>query len=214
MGAYRILIADDHPLFREGIKKILQDKPDLEIVGEVGDGLELLEFLKGSAVDLILLDITMPQLQGIEALKAIKKDYPEVKVLVLTMHKSKGHLFLAFSGGADGYLLKENAYQDLFTAMETLRRGVPYISSLVSSEVIGLFRPQSNEAFPEVKLSTRERQVLELIAQGKTSKEVADHLDIGVASVQTYRYKMKRKLQVKNNADLIKYALQKGYASV
>lgn len=212
MAALRVLLADDHPLFREGIKKILDGNPNIQVVGEAGDGVELLEALKKDVPDLIILDISMPRLQGLDALKVIKADYPRVKILVLTMHDSKGHVFLAFSGGADGYLLKQNAYQDLFSAIETIRQGTPYISCLVSDQVIDLFRPKAGEVF-ETKLSSREQQVLELIAQGKTSKQVADLLAIGVASVQTYRYKMKKKLRIKSNADLIKYALNKGYTS-
>jgi DNA-binding NarL/FixJ family response regulator len=212
MTPYRILLAEDHALFREGIKMIIKRDPGLEVVGEVGDGLDLLECLKKTTPDMIILDITMPNLQGLDALKEIKTSYPDIKVLVLTMHKSKGHLLLAFSAGADGYLLKENSYNDLFAAIEKIRQGSHYISSLVSNQVIDLFRQEPGKLFPRRDLSPRERSVLKLISQGKTSKQIAEQLSISLPTVQTHRTNLKKKLDINTNAGLIKYAIQKGYA--
>ena len=120
-SSYQIVLADDHPLFREGIKRVMEAIPDLEVVGEAGDGLELLTLMQGTTPDMLILDITMPNLQGIEAAQEIKRLYPGVKILILTMHKSREHLCRALGAGAEGYLLKENAYADLVSAIETIR---------------------------------------------------------------------------------------------
>ncbi|MEE9566246.1 MAG: response regulator transcription factor, partial [Desulfobacteria bacterium] len=132
MSPYRILLADDHVMFRQGMKRILEGVADLEVVGEVGDGLKLLERMKKSSTDMVILDISMPNLRGIEATKEIKTANSEVKVLILTMHKDKEYLYHAISAGADGYLLKEDADTELFSAIETIRRGGNYISPLLS----------------------------------------------------------------------------------
>jgi DNA-binding NarL/FixJ family response regulator len=132
MSAYRVVLADDHVMVRQGVKRILKEIPDLEVVGEVGDGLELLELLKEGRPDLILLDISMPHLQGIEATKKIKAKCPDIKILLLTMHKNKEYLYHAIAAGAEGYLLKEDADTELLSAIATIRQGGSYISSLMS----------------------------------------------------------------------------------
>lgn len=212
--SYQIVLADDHILFREGIKRIIEGIPDIQIMGEVGDGLALLELLEKSVPDLIILDISMPHLQGIEAAYKIKDLYPEVKILILTMHKSKEHLHSAISAGADGYLLKENAYADLISAIEVIREGNTYISNLVYGHMVDFFRKQRREWVQRPKvLSKRERKVLELIAEGNSRREIAEKLDISISTVQSHRDNIKKKLSITKTADLIKYAIQKGYTS-
>ncbi len=132
MGAYRVVLADDHVMVRQGVKRILKEIPDLEVMGEVGDGLQLLELIKKNPPDLIVLDISMPHLQGIEATKKIKARYPQIKILLLTMHKNKEYLYHAIAAGAEGYLLKEDADTELISAIATIRQGGSYISSLMS----------------------------------------------------------------------------------
>ncbi len=129
---YRIVLADDHVLVRHWIRKIIVNNPELQVAGEVGDGLELLEFLKKSRPDMILLDISMPHLGGIDATRIIKENYPGIKVLILTMHKNKAYLEEALSAGAEGYLLKEEADLELHSAIATIRRGQTYICPLMS----------------------------------------------------------------------------------
>ena len=131
MEPYRILLAEDHILFRELIKKSLEVIPDIKVVGEVGDGIQLLKSLKILKPHMIILDIGMPGLSGIEAAKTIKQDYPEIKILILTMYKSKDHLKHALYAKVDGYLLKENAFNDLITAIEVIRKGDKYISNIM-----------------------------------------------------------------------------------
>ena len=135
MKPYRIVLADDHKMFRLGVKQIIDEIDDLEITGEVGDGLELLGLLKKSTPQMVILDISMPNLRGIEATREIKMIDPDVKILILTMHKNKEYLYHCFSAGAEGYLLKEDTDTELFSAIETIRRGGIYISPVLSMEL-------------------------------------------------------------------------------
>jgi DNA-binding NarL/FixJ family response regulator len=215
MTMYRIMLADDHALFREGIKRVVETIPGLQVVGEAGDGLELLSLLKQSVPDLLILDIAMPNLQGIEAAREIKKFYPGIKILMLTMHKSKEHLGRALAAGADGYLLKENAYADLLTAIDTLRQGMIYLSPLISPQFSDALRQKclGVAAGSQSFLTNREIEILSLLASGKSSKEIAELLFISTFTVQKHRSNIKKKLSIKKNADLIKYAIREGYTS-
>jgi DNA-binding NarL/FixJ family response regulator len=143
---YRIVLADDHSLFRDGVKRIIKNSRGLEVTGEAGDGLELLDFLQSSrtAPDLIVLDITMPKIQGLDVAREIKQRYPGVKVLFLTMHKSKEHFLRAISLGAEGYLLKEDTHQDLIAAIKTIREGGTYISPLMAENLEDLVATKVN----------------------------------------------------------------------
>src|SRR5512143_2620923 len=140
---YRIVLADDHVMFRGGVKRIVQGIEGVEVVGEAGDGLELLDLLKGKDTHLVILDVSMPNLRGLEAAREIKIINPEIKVLILTMHKEKDYLYHAFSAGAEGYLLKEDADSELLSAIDTLRRGGTYISPLLSTQLADLFMQKS-----------------------------------------------------------------------
>src|SRR4030042_4455303 len=143
---FSILLADDHVMFRRGVRRILQGIGDVEVVGEAGDGFELLELLKKSHPDLVILDISMPNLRGLEATREIKIINPDIKVLMLTMHKDREYLCHAFSAGAEGHLLKEDADSELIAAIETLRKGGSYISPLLSSQLTDLFVEKSGTA--------------------------------------------------------------------
>ena len=215
---FSILLADDHVMFRRGVRRIIQSIGDVEVVGEAGDGFELLELLKKTSPQLVILDISMPNLRGLEATREIKIINPDVKVLILTMHKDKEYLYHAFSAGAEGYLLKEDADSELISAIDTLRRGGTYISPLLSTQLADLFMQKSRPGAeqmtsPREPLTTREREIIKLIAEGKSSKEVADLLFISSRTVQHHRANIMRKLNLKKTADLVKYALQKGYTA-
>ena len=216
VSPYRIVLADDHVMFRQGIKNILERVEDLKVVGEAGDGLELLELLKKTTQDMVILDISMPKLRGLEATREIKVISPRVKVLILTMHKNKEYVYYAISAGAEGYLLKEDAETELFTAIEKIRQGGHYISPLLSGELTheliqtssnGKLTPQSDP------LTIREREVLKLIAEGITNKEIANLLFISIRTVEHHRANIMRKLNIKQTANLVKYAIRKGYTS-
>lgn len=213
----RIFIADDHVLVREGLKLLIGNRPGFEIAGEAGDGLELLSLLKRSpAPDAVILDISMPKLRGIEAIREIRYIHPEMRVLVLTMHKDEDFLCQAFLAGADGYLLKEDVTEELFDALGAVLNGEIYISPLLGVELknawIKTYRGQKGLPAVDV-LSTREKEVLKLVAEGESSKEIADHLCISVRTVDHHRARIMEKLHLKGTADLIRYALTKGYLS-
>jgi DNA-binding NarL/FixJ family response regulator len=215
VAAYRIVLADDHALFREGIKRIVAGFPGVQIVGEASDGLQLLELLKTIGADMVILDLSMPNLHGIEAIGQIKRIYPGIKVLVLTMHKTKAYLQQSLAAGADGFLLKEDAYDDLHNAIRTIQEKGFFISSLLfhyASEI--MIEAVRKTETPEEILSPREIEILRLVAEGKTSKEIAELLHIADTTVKNHRANMKKKLDLKKNADLIKYAIQNGYISV
>ena len=211
MAPYRVVLADDHVLFRQGLKGILEGTADLEVVGEAGDGLELLNLLNlcKLAPDLIILDISMPNLRGIEVIPEIRMTHPTVKVLIVTMHKDKEYLYQALAAGAEGYFLKKDADSELFVAIEKIRKGGIYVSPYLS-ELVGDWE-QIHQGFRKAILSTREREVLKLIAEGKSNKETADLLSISVHTVERHRANIMNKLNLKKTADLVKYAIEKGY---
>jgi len=214
VGPYHIVLADDHVILRQGLKRILGEATDLEVVGEAGDGLELLTLVNRLIPHMVILDISMPKLRGIEAIREIKMVHPDMKVLILTMHKDKEYLYQAISAGADGYLLKENTDTELFSAIETIRQGRVYVSPFLSEESkedwLQIVRGKQNLPFAE-SLTTREKEVLKLIAEGKSSKEIGDLLFISARTVERHRANIMDKLNLKKTADLVKYAIQKGY---
>jgi len=213
MGTYRIVVADDHALFRQGLKGILKGGADLEVIGEAADGLELLKLLKVDQLDphLVILDISMPNLRGIEAIREIKTLYPNVKILIVTMHKDKEYLYQALAAGADGYFLKRDADAELFAAIDKIRKGTIYVTPHLSDRLEDDWK-QIRGGFGKPILTIREREVLKLIAEGKSNKEIAEVLFISVHTVERHRANIMAKLNMKKTAELVKYAIQKGYA--
>jgi DNA-binding NarL/FixJ family response regulator len=216
VNPYRIVLADDHVMFRQGIKNILEGAEDLEVVGEASDGLKLLELLKKVTADMVILDISMPNLRGLEATREIKIISPDMKVLILTMHRDKEYVHSAISAGAEGYLLKEDADTELFAAVEKIRQEGYYISPLLSGELTHELIQASQKGQltpPSDPLTLREREVLKLIAEGISNKEIADLLCISIRTVEHHRASIMEKLNIKQTANLIKYAIRKGYTS-
>jgi len=215
MGSYHIVLADDHIMFRNGLKRILEERSDLEVVGEVNCGLELLKLLEKLVPDLAILDISMPKLRGLEAIHEIKMNYPKVRILVLTMHKDQEYLHQALSAGAEGYLLKEDADSELFSAIDRVREGKIYVSPKLSEGLtedwVKMTRVNHRPSFDTERLTVREREVLKLIAEGKSGKEIGDLLFISARTVERHRANIMEKLNLKKTAGLVKYAIQKGY---
>jgi DNA-binding NarL/FixJ family response regulator len=215
VGRYRIVLADDHVLLRTGLKRILEKSANLEVVGEAGNGIELLNLLRKLKADMIILDISMPNLRGIEAIHEIKAIHPGLKTLILTMHKDKEYLHQSISAGADGYLLKEDADTELFSAIKTVREGKIYVSPHLADDLVDdwakIRRGDAKPVSEPERLTTREREILKLIAEGKSTKEIADLLCISTRTVEHHRANLMSKLNLKKTADLVKYAIQKGY---
>lgn len=215
MQPFRIILAEDHILFRELIKKSLGEIPNIEVVGEVSDGLQLLQSVKVLKPHMVIVDIGMPVMSGIEAARAIKKDYPGIKILLLTMYKSKDHLKHALDAKVDGYLLKENAFNDLVNAIEVIRQDKLYISNIMSQRMIDFVVNESWSGTVESGvLSPREKEVLKAFAQGKSCKEIGELLSISHYTVRNHINRIKTKLSIKKDIDIVKYALKKGYASL
>ena len=214
MKPYQIILADDHKMFRQGVRKIIDETDDLEVIGEAGDGLELLELLKKLSPQMVILDISMPKMRGVEATREIKIIDPGIKILILTMHRNKELLYHCFSAGAEGYLLKEDTDTELFSAVDAIRRGRSYVSPILSLDLADdLTRIYSGRQHPLERLTLREREVLKLISEGKSRKEIAESLYISVHTVGHHRTNILRKLNIKKTANLVKYAVRKGYTS-
>lgn len=207
MNSYTVVLADDHVMFREGIRKIIERIEGVAVSGEVDDGIQLLEHLKNSQPDLVILDISMPNLRGLEAIREIKKLYPRVKIVVLTMHRKKEFIRQALVDGADGFLLKEDPGGQLIRAMEAVRKGEKFLSPLISGDLISLALADEQAD----QLTIREREVLKLLAEGKKNQEIADILFISPNTVRRHRYNIMEKLNLKNTAELVKYAIDQNY---
>jgi DNA-binding NarL/FixJ family response regulator len=207
LDTYTIVLADDHAMFREGIRKIIERIEDVSVSAEVNDGLELLELLKKSASNMVILDISMPNLRGLEAIREIKKSYPKVKILVLTMHKKREFIRQALRDGADGFLLKEDAGGELIRAVRAIRNGEMYLSPLLSSVLTSLALEEDKTEI----LTMREREVLKLIAEGKRTKDIAEALFISPYTVRRHRSNIMEKLNLNNLAELVKYAISQIY---
>ena len=212
---YRIVLADDHKMFRLGVRKIIDETDDLAVVGEAGDGLELLELIKTLSPQMVILDISMPKMRGVEATREIKMIDPGIKILVLTMHRNKELLYHCFSEGAKGYLLKEDTDTELFSAIDAIRKGRSYVSPILSIDLADdlsrIYSGSQNRS--QERLTLREREVLTLISEGKSRKEIADALYISVHTVGHHRSNILRKLNIRKTAELVKYAVRKGYTS-
>jgi DNA-binding NarL/FixJ family response regulator len=215
MSVYRIILADDHVMMREGIKSMIDAVSGLAVIGEAGDGLQLLKMLKKSLPDMVILDISMPGLRGIEAAREIHALYPEIHILMLSMHKSEEFLSMALAGGAKGYLLKEDSGDELLQAIDQIRKGETYLSkrlaSAFPSAIISICK--GNQPTVPDSLTPRERQVLQMIAEGNTDRQISDQLCISVRTVHRHHANIRLKLNLKRTADLVRYAIAQGYTT-
>jgi DNA-binding NarL/FixJ family response regulator len=212
MKPLRILIADDHEVVRQGVRAILETQPGWSIVAETGDGLTAVEEAQKVRPDIALLDISMPQLNGLETTRQILKVLPETQILILTMHESNELVQDVLAAGARGYVLKTDAKRDLVSAVRSLSEGRPFFTSKVAEMVLEGYRQRGGPAGVTVsareQLTSRERQIVQLLAEGKSSKEIASALDISVKTADTHRANIMRKLNVHSLADLVRYAIR------
>ena len=208
--ATRVLLADDHTLVREGVRRILESSPGIEVVGEVADGAAALDQLARIEADVLVLDLTMPGADGFEVLRSAKAIRPGLKVLVLSMHADSEHISRAVRDGADGYLLKDSAVQDLVAGIHAVTEGRSYFSPPVQAALAALLRAPSGPRVGLEVLTEREREVLRLVAEGLASKEIAARLSISARTVETHRANLMRKLGLRSVALLTQFAIREG----
>lgn len=204
-----ILIADDHDIIREGIKNILCDSLGYEVVGEAADGEEVLTEVKKLKPDILLLDISMPKISGLEVIKQVRYISPKTRILIITVHKASTYIMKALKAGAKGYLHKESAGEELLPALGKIARGETYLSSTVSSYLVDKAIGDKPEQLAKEKLLTsREEEVLRLVVEGKTAKQIANVLFISPRTVENYKNALLKKLNLRRTSDLIKYAVK------
>jgi two-component system response regulator NreC len=214
MSKIKVLLVDDHTIVRQGIKALLDTQEGIEVVGEAEDGREAIEKAKQMAPNVIVIDITMPNLNGIEATRQIKKINPEIKVLVLTVHDNEEYIHRILQAGASGYLLKESAVSDLVSAINAVEKGdiflSPSISKVVVKDYIRHAETESGDFDSLNVLTNREREVLQLIAEGHTNKDIARILKLSIKTIDVHRSHIMDKLNIRDITGLVKYSIRKG----
>jgi two-component system response regulator NreC len=212
----RILVADDHTIVRQGLRAILESEPDIEVVGEAADGREAVKKAGSLAPDVVIMDVSMPKMNGLEATARIVKGNPAIKVVALTMHNSEEYVYALLKAGAKGYLLKESVSSDLVEAIHAVEAGGTYLHPSISTKVVDVYLkgPQAKARSGKVDVLTpREREILQLIAEGHTNKEIALMLVLSVKTIENHRTRIMDKLEIHNVAGLTRYAIDRGIAS-
>jgi DNA-binding NarL/FixJ family response regulator len=207
----RVLLADDHTIIRDGLKALLQSNPDIQVVGAVGNGREAMHRVAELAPDIVIMDVSMPDLNGIEAARLIRDKHPAVRVVMLSMHSDAEHVYRALEAGAAGYLLKESAGEEVIAAVRAAQLGRTYLSR--SLETLERRSAPRADRSPLDSLSTRERQVLQLVVEGRSSAAIAAMIHLSPKSVDTYRSRLMKKLGVSDVTGLVKFAIQHGLTS-
>ena len=213
MKKVRILLADDHTVMRAGLRALLERQPNLEVVGEAGDGRQTVELASSHVPDVVVLDIAMPNLNGVEATRRMVSKQPTISVVILSMYSDESYVMRALEAGARAYLLKDSAVTDLIRAIEAVSQGKsffsPRISRILAEEYVHALK-QKGVADSYELLTPREREILQLLAEGKTNKEVATSLNISVYTAETHRGNILQKLNLHSSAELVLYAVRKG----
>jgi len=214
MNKISVLLAEDHTIVRKGLRSLLDAETDIEIVGEAEDGQQAIELVQRLLPDVVLMDITMPILNGLEATRQIKKLFPQVKVVVLTVHSTEEYIFQILRAGASGYVVKQAAVSELVQAIQTVYRGASFLSPSISHQVVEEYGRRAEAMEDKLdRLTDREREVLQLIAEGRTNREIASRLHVTVKTVEAHRAHLMDKLDLHSTAELTKYALRKGMVS-
>lgn len=205
----RVLIADDHAIIRQGLKQILSDTEDLEVTGEADGGVKALQMIRENPYEVVLMDVSMPDRNGIDSLKLVKKEFPKLPVLMLSMHPEEQYAIRALRAGAAGYLSKQGAPEQLVTAIRQVASGKKFVSAAVAEELANAIGDDLERPAHE-KLSDREYQTLCMIASGKTLTQIAEQLNLSVKTVSVYRARLLEKMKLHNNAELTHYGLKHG----
>jgi two-component system nitrate/nitrite response regulator NarL len=207
----RVLLVDDHPLVLDGINACLSSEPNIEVVGQANNGLEALELAEALSPDVVLMDVSMPVMNGLEATKELKLRFPDFRVLILSMHENREYILQLIQSGAAGYVLKDVSSKELVKAIEVVHQGGTYFSSRASDTLVRQFdsgRRNSGVDDSRPSLTKREETVLKLLAEGGSNKDIARQLDISVRTVETHRQNIKQKLNIQTAAGLAKYAIE------
>jgi DNA-binding NarL/FixJ family response regulator len=214
MSAIRVLLVDDHVLVRAGIRSLLEKIPSVEVVGEASSGREALKLVKSKSPGVVLLDIAMAEMGGLEALPRITKDFPSAKIIILSAHANEEYVIRALRTGASGYMLKDAAATELKLAIQLVDEGQIYLSPSISHTTIDDYLDRLNGAqTPLEQLTPRQREILQLIAESKNTKEIASVLDISVKTVESHRLQMMERLQIHDVPGLVRYAIRSGLVS-
>lgn len=214
MNPIRILLCDDHLLIRASLKSLIGEFPSIQVVGEAGDGREALEHAGKLQPHVVLMDIAMPGLNGLEATRRLVKDYPQVRVVMLSMHADESHVLQALRAGASGYVLKGSAPRELEMAIEAVARGEIFLSPAISKHVIDVYLNRAEGHVNSLDLLTpRQREILQLIAEGKSSKQIAQLLDASVKTIESHRASLMERLDIHDVAGLVRYAIRHGLVS-
>jgi DNA-binding NarL/FixJ family response regulator len=210
MSSLRIILADDHHLFRDGIKSLLMDEESIEIVGEVSNGKELLELLKEVSADLIISDISMPEMNGIEACRIVKQNFPDIKFLILSMHNNEEFIKEAISMGTNGYLPKDISREELLKGIFAIKNGQDYFSEEISKTIMQsfIYKVKHEDDKKEECLTKREIEILKYVSEGYINKEIADLLNISIRTVDSHKNNIMNKLKLKSSIDMVKYAIK------
>lgn len=213
MNKIRVVIADDHTIVREGVRLLLEAQPDIEVVGEAADGREAIAVIREQHPDVAAMDIQMPNLNGLDATRVIKQEFPQVQILVLTMYESDEYFFQTLAAGASGYVLKKAASADLMTAIRAVSQGNVFLYPSVARRLVSDYLTRVNAGEEQGSydgLTAREREVLKLIAEGHTNQSIGEKLVISPSTVQTHRTRIMHRLNLQTRAELIQYAVRKG----
>ncbi len=214
LSRIQILLVDDHALVRAGIRKLLESLPGIEVVGETGDGRTAIELVETKHPDIVIMDIAMPVLNGLEAVARLSQDFPNVRVIILSMHTTEEYVLKALRSGAKGYLVKDAAMNELEVAVRAVANGRTYLSPSISNYVIDGYVHSTEEEFPQLKtLTSRQREILQLIAEGYTTKEIANMLKVSTKTVESHRSRLMERAQVHDIAGLVRYAIRMGVIS-
>ena len=205
-----VVLVDDHSVVRDGLRFLLEAEGDIRVIGGATNGREAVQEVRRLQPDVVIMDLAMPELNGIEATRQIRDACPGTQVLVLSMHSTAEHIFRALQAGALGYLLKESAGPEVVTAVRTVHAGKRYLSQKIAGTVVDDYIRERHAASPMESLSSRERQILQLIAEGKSSAETARELFLSPKTVETYRSRLMHKLGLANLSELVRFAIQHG----
>jgi len=213
MTKIKVVVAEDHTIVRKGIVSLIDGQAEIQVVGEAGDGWEAIQQVEKLLPDIVLMDITMPYLNGLEATRQIKKTYPQVKILALTMYTNDEYVSQILQAGASGYVVKQAAPAELISAIQAVQRGDSFLSPSVSRAVIDEYLKHSNPSAQSGEfqsLTDREREVLQLLAEGFSNRQIAEKLQVSIKTVGVHRTNLMDKLGIHNVTDLVKYAIRKG----